>query len=150
MKQHKSSIIGEAFLYIGINGLLYGAGFGAVVGALFIPTIRLDGALALAFVGAIVGAFVGAPLGCISGTLLGLITAIFFNPVDNILRFRLTVSITGSLIAFVGIYSSFALLFKSGDPTLGLYFALVLALIAAICSLYVSSTYAKHYLNSNK
>lgn len=140
--KHRLSIVRQAFRYIGLRALFCGAGCGAIVGTLLFPVAPLAGAVA----GVFVGILIASPLGCLSGIVLGLVTTQFFNPVENSRHFRMTMTVMGSLVGFVGAYLGFSILFWSGDPTFRFYFNLVLALIVTICSIYVSSSYANRYL----
>lgn len=133
--KHRFFIVKEAIAYMGVRGLLYGAGFGAVYGML-LSHIRYGSVY-----GAFYGALVGIPVGIIGGFLIGIITVLFFSPVKCVFIFRYFLPLVGGIIGFCGAFVGFALLFGQGA-----FAAFFPSLIATGCAIYVSSSYANRYL----
>lgn len=137
----RSTIIREAFSYIGIRGFVCGFIFGGIFGTMVYPIVGT-------IYGVFLGALIGTPLGMIGGLIVGLVVALYFNPVQKPQQFRWTMRLLGGVIVLLGAYVGFSTLFWSGSPTGGQSPMIVIpTLIAAACALYVGHSYAEWYLN---
>jgi hypothetical protein len=128
------TIVMDAVGYMGLRGLLYGAGLGAAYGTILSP-------IAGTIYGAFYGAIVGLPLGNVGGIIISLITVRFFNPQTDSLNFYQKITALGGVTGLVGSLFGFALLL---GPSL--IFSIIPSVIAAGCAVYVSHNYATRCL----
>ena len=147
--KYKSPNVIEAVIYMGAQGLMYGAGTGAAYGTVFAP---ISGTI----YGGFFGGLIGLPLGIIGGIITDIVTAMFFALSSNQRIYRRTLQILGGLMGFSGAFIGLLLQFSlySVAPLnigelisdSGIFFYIIPALIAAGCATYVSDNYVEEYL----
>jgi hypothetical protein len=143
--------------YVGLRGFVAGTTLGAAYGLISFTLYGL-------FYGALFGAVIGFVAGTFVGLLVILIIRAVLQPVHDVARFRIIVTLLCALLTLLGVAFAFSVLWSNdpGDvirsplPALMRAFSqesIVMvglpALIAALYAAYAGRRFAAHYLKSS-